>query len=37
VAVGVVDGRSYVFAGLERQGGVMMFDVTDPAAPAFVQ
>lgn len=37
VAVGVVDGRTYAFVGLERQGGVMILDVTDPTAPHLVQ
>jgi len=37
VAVGTVAGRSYAFVGLERIGGVMVYDVTDPAAPDFVQ
>lgn len=36
VAVGTVAGRSYAFVGLERIGGVMVYDVTDPAAPDFV-
>ena len=27
----------YAFVGLERQGGVMMFDLTNPAAPQFRQ
>ncbi len=36
VAVGKVAGRSYAFVGLERIGGVMVYDVTDPAAPQFV-
>jgi DNA-binding beta-propeller fold protein YncE len=37
VAVGDVDGRTYAFVGLERIGGFMVFDVTDPATPAFVE
>lgn len=37
VATGTIDGRSYAFVGLERIGGVMVYDVTQPAAPAFVQ
>jgi hypothetical protein len=37
VAVGTVDGRTYAFVGLERIGGFMVFDVTDPSAPEFVQ
>ena len=33
VVVGQIDGRTYAFVGLERVGGIIMFDVTDPAAP----
>lgn len=33
VAVGDVRGRTYAFAGLERVGGVVAFDVTDPHRP----
>ncbi len=36
VAVGEIDGRTYAFVGLERVGGVMTYDVTDPAAPRFI-
>ena len=36
VVVGEINGRQYAFLGLERIGGVMVFDVTDPAAVAFV-
>jgi DNA-binding beta-propeller fold protein YncE len=36
VVVGEIDGRTYAFVGLERIGGIMMYDVTDPAAPFFV-
>ena len=36
VTVGSVGGRTYAFIGLERIGGVMMYDVTDPAASTFV-
>ncbi len=35
VDVGVIDGRTYAFIGLERTGGIMVFDVTDPKAPVF--
>ena len=35
VAVGKVAGRTYAFVGLERAGGVMAWDVSDPAAPSF--
>lgn len=37
VTVGVINERTYAFVGLERSGGVMIYDVTDPTAPAFVQ
>ena len=36
VVVGVIDGRTYAFIGLERVGGIMMYDVTDPFAVLFV-
>jgi hypothetical protein len=36
VAVGKVRGNHYAFVGLERVGGIMIFDVTDPANPRFV-
>ena len=31
VAVGMIGDRSYAFITLERFGGVVMYDVTDPA------
>jgi DNA-binding beta-propeller fold protein YncE len=37
LAIGNIAGRSYAFIGLERQGGIMVFDVTNPFAPAFVE
>jgi hypothetical protein len=37
LTVGDVDGRTYAFIGLERIGGIMVFEVTDPEAPSFVQ
>lgn len=36
VTLGVIDGRTYAFIGLERIGGVMVYDVTVPASPSFV-
>ncbi len=35
VDVGVIGGRTYAFIGLERTGGVIVFDISDPAAPSF--
>lgn len=37
IAIGEVGGRVYAFIGLERIGGIMVYDVTDPAAAGFVQ
>ncbi|HAA30966.1 MAG TPA: hypothetical protein DCE56_28755 [Cyanobacteria bacterium UBA8553] len=37
VVTGVIDGRNYAFIGLERTGGVMVYDVTNPTSPSFVQ
>jgi hypothetical protein len=37
VITGIVNGRPYAFIGLERIGGVMAYDVSDPAAPVFIQ
>lgn len=36
VATGVIDGRTYAFTALERTGGVMMYDVSVPESPVFV-
>ena len=36
VTIGEVDGRTYAFIGLERVGGIMVYDVTDPSAAGFV-
>jgi hypothetical protein len=38
VTVGVIDGTPYAFVGLERAGGgVMVYNLSDPTAPNFVQ
>lgn len=37
VAVGEVNGRTYAFVGLERIGGLVIFDVSNPRSPEFVQ
>lgn len=36
IELGVVDGRVYAFVGLERTGGVMIYDVTVPQEAFFV-
>ena len=36
VTTGEIDGRTYAFIGLERVGGIVMYDVTDPTTPLFV-
>jgi hypothetical protein len=37
VVVGMVGDRYYAFIGLERMGGIMVYDVTNPSAATFVQ
>lgn len=36
VALGEINGRTYAFIGLERIGGIMTYDITDPRAPVFI-
>lgn len=36
VAIGKIGNNFYAFIALERIGGVMVYDVTNPAAPVFV-
>jgi len=35
--VGSVGGRQYLFVGLERVGGIVVYDVTDPRRPRPVE
>ena len=35
LAVGTIGNKTFVFVGLERMGGVLVYDVTDPTAPKF--
>jgi hypothetical protein len=37
VATGVIAGRTYAFVCLERIGGIMVYDVTNPEAPEFIE
>ncbi len=37
VALGRIDGRDYAFIGLERVGGIMVYDISNPIAAEFVQ
>lgn len=37
ITYGVIGDKTYAFVGLERQGGVMVYDVTNPAAPVFIE
>ncbi len=36
LTLGVVNGRTYAFIGLERISGIMVYDVTNPLSPVFV-
>ena len=37
VVLGTVGDRTFAFIGLERVGGIMTYDITDPFNPSFVQ
>ncbi len=37
LVLGEVNGNTYVFLGLERVGGIMVYNITNPMAPSFVQ
>ena len=34
--MGEIDGKHYAFIGLERMGGIMVYDITTPSAPTFI-
>jgi hypothetical protein len=36
LTVGVIDGRTYLFIGMERTAHIFQFDITDPVSPVFV-
>lgn len=37
LAIGEIAGRTYLFLGLERVSGIMVYDISNPARPEFVQ
>ncbi|NWO08185.1 MAG: alkaline phosphatase [Alteromonadaceae bacterium] len=37
IEVAHIDGRTYAFIGLERTGGIMVYDISNPASPRHVQ
>ena len=37
VTIGVLDDRTYAFIGQSRMGGIMVYDVSNPTSPNFVQ
>ena len=37
IAIGRINDRLYAFIGLERVGGIMVYDVTDPHQPEYVE
>lgn len=36
VEVAMINGQRFAFIGLERMGGVMVYNITNPASPSFV-
>lgn len=37
LTLATIDGKVYAFIGLERMGGIMVYDITDPTNPVFNQ
>lgn len=37
LTVGQINGHTYAFIGLERMGGIMVYDISNPKAPEFVE
>jgi len=37
VTIGIINGQTFAFIGLERVGGIMVYNVTNPQNPEFVQ
>lgn len=36
LTLGVIDGKTFAFIGMERNAGIFMFEITNPIAPSFV-
>lgn len=36
LTIGQLGDKTFIFVGLERMGGILVYDITDPAAPLFV-
>ncbi|MCP4322964.1 MAG: hypothetical protein GY787_14190 [Alteromonadales bacterium] len=37
LTTGVINGQTYAFIGLERMGGIMVYNITNPSQASFVQ
>lgn len=37
LAIATIEGRTFAFVGLERTGGIVVYEVTNPASPVFLQ
>ncbi|MBN2816589.1 MAG: choice-of-anchor I family protein [Campylobacterales bacterium] len=37
LTVGMIDGKTYAFIGLERQSAILMYDISNPYSPTFVE
>jgi|GEM_PF-203270 len=37
VAIGEIDEKTYAFISLERMGGIMSYDITNPSQPQFIE
>lgn len=37
IAIGEIDGNPYAFISLERIGGVMVYEISNPSSPQFIQ
>ena len=37
LAVGTIGAQTFAFVGLERMGGILVYDVSNPAAPSFIR